>query len=245
MKTNKRISLLFLAILASFVFQNCKHKINLNPTIEFIGLGTNISLLTDTTFIFKTKVVDDDGVIEKVDFYIDNVLVKSVDKAAFEFEWKPSYQDIGNHILKAIAYDNHDAKGTAERQFQVNDFRTNYFGNFDFTVIIESWAMNLPTTYDTFHYPGVIREYILSDSDDDFYSHDDSDENPHQKITIGFLQGAKITSLINLKGELIPKMGIHYHHQGKFVTIDSIAFSIGGLGGLGGGWNYMVNGIRK
>lgn len=83
--------------------------------------------------------------------------------------------------------------------------------------------------------------YALCLSTDD----NDSEENPNEKITIEFVPNAKITTLIDEDGILTPKYGYHYAHSGGFVNIDTIAFHIGGPGGLGGGWSYNIKGIRK
>lgn len=127
-----------------------------------------------------------------------------------------------------------------------NDFRIQYTGDFNFRVITMFWMMGQPTTYDTSFYNGVIRKYELADSESDLYSENDSEEkSPNEKITIEFAPNAKITSLIDEDGTLTPKSGYHYHHEGGFVHADTIKFYVGGFGGLGGGWNYTVLGIRK
>ena len=127
-----------------------------------------------------------------------------------------------------------------------NDFRLQFTGDFNFRVITEFWEMGQPLKYDTSFYNGVIRKYELVDSESDLYPENDSEEkNPNEKITIEFAPNAKITSLISEDGTLTPKHGYHYFHSGGFENIDTIVFHIGGLGGLGGGWSYDVEGIRK
>jgi len=120
-----------------------------------------------------------------------------------------------------------------------------FCGNFKFKVIKESWDNLNPTRYDTSFYNGTIRKYITSDSKLDLYHEDDSKEDSTKKITIGFLDSTIITSIINSSGELMIKSGSHYHLEGKFIDSLSMNFTLSGLGGLGGGWNYYVIGIRN
>ena len=126
-----------------------------------------------------------------------------------------------------------------------NDFRSVYYGYFNFTVIYESWSIIGPTTYDTIKYSGVIRKFVQSDSDSDYYNEDDSKEDPNKKITIEFLKKTILTSVITNDGQLIPKGASHYYHEGGFMNRDTIKFSLTGLGGLGMGTNFYVKGIRK
>ncbi len=125
------------------------------------------------------------------------------------------------------------------------DYRNKYMGDYRFIVISEQWTMGQPNIYDTAIYHGKIRKFISSDSEDDLYVYDDSDENPNEKITIEFLHNKKITSVLEENGDLENRYGAHYHHEGKFTDHYSIDFSISGLGGLGGGINYEVNGSKE
>ncbi len=132
-----------------------------------------------------------------------------------------------------------------EKKSEENDFRTKYLGSFRFVLITESWRLGQSNLYDTSFYNGVIRKFELIDKNDDLYSgNEDSTENINDKITIEFSHSSKITTLIKKDGELISKSGYHYVHEGRFVNLDSIKVYIGGLGGLGGGLNYIVAGNR-
>jgi len=125
------------------------------------------------------------------------------------------------------------------------DYRNSYLGDFNFTVIEEYWLMGEPTVYDTLNYLGIIKEYAAPDSENDFFVEDDSAEDPMRKISIEFLENKHITSEIIIGGELISKSGYHYHHEGTFIGNDTIKFVLSGLGGLGGGINYEIKGIRN
>ncbi|MGB1103874.1 MAG: hypothetical protein ACPG21_09620 [Crocinitomicaceae bacterium] len=51
-------------------------------------------------------------------------------------------------------------------------------------------------------------------------------------------------SNLNEDGTLEPLSGCHYGHSGHFIGNDSIYISLGGFGGLGGGWNYKIWGKK-
>lgn len=129
------------------------------------------------------------------------------------------------------------------------DYRSNFFGEFNFIVITERWSfVNPGYSYDTISYLGKIREYSSNDIDNDLCVIslvDDSNEEANKKITIIFKENELITSTLTKGGQLIEKVGYHYFHQGKFIGKDAIEFTIQGLGGLGYGFSYYVKGIRN
>ena len=57
---------------------------------------------------------DNDGVVNQVDFYIDNFRKDSATSIPFSYKWFTSIEDTGNHILKAIAIDNMGKSASAE-----------------------------------------------------------------------------------------------------------------------------------
>lgn len=248
MKTIKNVSVIiftFLSILIIII--SCeKEKNNQDPTINFIEPDNNLVIEHDTILSIIVEANDEDGVVKKVELLINGTIVKAFDSPPYQYDWHDSkLENEGIYIIKAIAYDDKGASGETELSVEIKDFRTKYLGDFYFKVITESWMLGQPTSYDTSFYNGEIRRYELIDSENDLYTVDDSGENPNEKITIEFKQNTKITSLLNRDGSLISKSGYHYYHQGGFTDIDTIAFTIGGLGGLGGGWNYDIVGIRK
>ncbi len=244
MKTSNKTPLLFILLSILFVF-SCR-KDNIKPSVKFIQPQNNLIITQDTSLTITVDANDIDGDIKKVELFINGILVKEFTSPPYQYEWMDAkLENEGTYIIKAIAYDNNDAINEAKISITIKDFRSKYLGNFYFQTITELWTLGQPTTYDTSFYSGVIRRYELADSDNDLYLNDDSGENPNAKITIEFKPNTKITSLLNEDGNLIPKTGYHYYHQGGFSTTDTIVFSVEGLGGLGGGWNYYVIGIRE
>ena len=123
-----------------------------------------------------------------------------------------------------------------------------YYGNFDFKIICNSWQMIAEphTSSDTSYYSGQIVAFNLSDLDNDLFpGNADTTENADEKITIIFGKNLKITTVLNSSGVFLEKNGYHYNHTGNFITQDSIAFTISGLGGMGGGSSFIVTGVRK
>lgn len=127
----------------------------------------------------------------------------------------------------------------------VTDYRAAYCGDFQFTVETFTWMIGQPSTTTTSVADGEVRTYEAADSASDFYSDDDSSEDPARKITIQFLPQAHITSLIEEDGALVDKTGYHYGHSGGYSHPDTLRFTLGGLGGLGGGSSYTVVGVRR
>lgn len=238
---------ILIATIATIVSScNKKEEIIDSPEVHIITPLNNSKIAVGSTIIIEADPKDNDGLINHVELLVDGVSKQVFDKAPFQYEWKVQHMDVGMHTIKFMAYDDMNATGASEIQIEVVDFRDAYLGNFSFTIITDSWQMWQPTTYDTSYFNGTIRCYDLTDSANDiYYSNDDTAENPDQKITIEFLPNQRITSLIDTNGVLVNKSGYHYHHGGQFLTDDSIAFYVSGLGGLGAGYNYSVKGLRQ
>ncbi len=133
--------------------------------------------------------------------------------------------------------------GSCKKEEQ--DFRTNYTGNFDFVTIEEFWMLGQPTQYDTTTFQGSISRFQPGDENTDLFSGYDSLLNIENRIKITFGSGLTITPEITEKGIFIETSGYHYYHAGGFKDVNEIEFVIGGLGGLGAGWNYQISGKRN
>jgi len=136
--------------------------------------------------------------------------------------------------------------GSCKKEEQ--DYRLKYTGNFDFTVIEESWMLGQDTLYDsTTFYNGSIRKFLIEDKNLDL----DQNEfhfntlDPDKRITIIFSEDKIITPEITDEGAFMLIQTYHYFHEGRFSDADNIEFSVTGLGWLGGGLNYYVSGKRK
>ncbi len=129
------------------------------------------------------------------------------------------------------------------------DYRDKYCGSFLFTIINQSWMLGQPTVYDTSQYLGNISKLDLAQFEESI-----SVTNPEERLLI--IYGStnltnkmdpfrRIIPRILANDSLVPESGYHYHHSGHFATLDSISFKVTGLGGLGGGNNLFISGIRQ
>jgi hypothetical protein len=126
------------------------------------------------------------------------------------------------------------------------NYRKQYCGNFSFTMIVFNWRMDTGAWYDTVYTEGLVRIYEPDDSESDLYVSDDSDLDKHKRITIAMKdRNPFITPIIDEAGFFSPLSGYHYYHEGLFTDPDHFNFSVIGLGGMGGGCNYYVQGVRK
>ena len=148
-------------------------------------------------------------------------------------------------FLFFISFTSCEYDSTVIEEFGDNYSIDEYYGNFSFKVITELWKYGEDRIYDTSYYDGFIKKFELPDNQVNLDNMDDTLEDPTQKITIKFKELLIITPRINLQGELIAKNQVHYHHEGKFSDLSTFDFKVTGLGGLGGGVNYYVKGVRK
>jgi hypothetical protein len=134
MMTIKKLNPLKIIIgLILFVNISCERKEeNENPTISFLQPDTNLIITNDTLIKFIVEPYDKDGVIDRVEFTKNNTKVQTDDDSPYIFDWNISTEDnIGIYIIKAIAYDNHEAKGEAEIQIEINSYLTKWLGMYE------------------------------------------------------------------------------------------------------------------
>ena len=101
-----------------FSLQNCK-KENTDPVVEITEPVANSQFNGGDLLFFKVKASDTDGSISKIDFYIDDVLIKSVNSELHQFAWQSSSSDIGQHTAKAVAYDNDNGTTSVNLVFEI------------------------------------------------------------------------------------------------------------------------------
>lgn len=214
--------------------------------IQFPDPGIQILITDDSTVKLSVSPISYNSAIEKVIFLINKKTVATLQIFPYEYEWKDldmNKQKIYN--IEVIAYDYSGLKNHVTRQIEINNYRNKYIGKYTFKIIDEQWRLGQATTSTTFYYEGEIRKFIPKDSDHDLYNGNSENENPLEKITIEFNNDTNITSLIDVNGRLTEKHQIHYCHSGGFQTNDTINFTVGCLGGLGGGNTYIVQGVRR
>lgn len=76
------------------------------PVCTITSPASLSTILKGTTVSFNVTATDSDGSINRVDFYVDNVLKHTDYAAPYSWAWATSSEAVGQHILKAIAFDN-------------------------------------------------------------------------------------------------------------------------------------------
>ncbi|MDB6152862.1 MAG: hypothetical protein JWL90_1315 [Chthoniobacteraceae bacterium] len=157
-----------LSWLAAVPTPGAGNTVNAPPRLTLTSPLDGTSTLPPSTIMFATIASDVDGVVVKVEFLVDNLVVGVSEKAPFAFEWKPTP---GLHDLSARATD--DGGATSETDFVTVDvdatqngtgrgLRGEYFANAelagepivrDDTTIDFDWAEAAPM-------PGIPHEHF-------------------------------------------------------------------------------------
>jgi len=82
-----------------------------NISVEFESYTYIIDGVETLSYVTEivpiTVFVDDDGGINKVEFYIDGVLVITDTESPYKYQWNTlQYEDGSEHILRVVVYDN-------------------------------------------------------------------------------------------------------------------------------------------
>jgi len=84
-------------------------------TITYPKNGENIP--HGSQVIISVDAVDTDGIIDGVNFYIDNSSVGIINRYPYNYEWNTLDQELGSHIIKATAID--DSRNTISDEITV------------------------------------------------------------------------------------------------------------------------------
>ena len=190
------------------------------PKIEFIEPSTPQTYYEDEEAVFKTVASDQDGKIEKVEFYVDNVLLFSTTTSPYFFEWLAT-KEIGQHSIKAVAYDDKDNQTATTLDIEIlEDFRKVYLGDFDFEITTVEERNNQQTT--TVHNAvgavsigGASPNLMLASS-----------KNTHQYITIQFDAENTILATLEENGSLGHYSANNIDLTGGFSDNDHLEFKI-------------------
>ncbi len=237
---------LFLLTTIIIMFFSCKK--NIPPTIlSSSNIKTNYTT-ADSTIQLKFTAHDEDGTVQSFKLFLNDQLITESSDNILSFKLKDLQNYLGCNVLKISAFDNDFAEATLSKIISINDYRIKFLGNFDFyTTSITTQFADSVYYYDTTFHNGEIRTFEVQDSQQDYYHHDDSHENPHQKISINFSPygNSKLTSIISIDGVLQPKYGSHYYHSGQFSdNLDTLVFNFHS-GSLATTTYYKVLGIRN
>ncbi|MGQ1910997.1 FISUMP domain-containing protein [Marinifilum sp. RC60d5] len=106
----KKLRFPLLTIMFSILFYSCddsnnnednelKYDVNCKITSPSEGTILNVN----ETIVIKTSAECEEDPIMELQLYIDNIANKSNSSFPYDFEWTPSSEDIGTHILKVKA----------------------------------------------------------------------------------------------------------------------------------------------
>ena len=95
------LSVLFL------IYWGCEETTEEDTTPPTVSISSHSSGQTVYEIITITVTTQDNEGISKVEFFIDNSLVKTDTESPYEYEWNTTqYEDGSEHIVKVISYDN-------------------------------------------------------------------------------------------------------------------------------------------
>lgn len=89
------------------VFQD----VNKKPTVE-LNYGESLNIKATDRIKLEANVTDEDGTIEKVEFYINDKIIYTDSIAPYTFDWSPKID--GCYEFKVKAYDDYNGVGTAD-----------------------------------------------------------------------------------------------------------------------------------
>ena len=84
---------------------------NISPTVSLISPADNSTFTAGNTVTISANASDFDGIIQKVDFYQNDILVSSDNSAPYSAAWNPV---AGDYILKAMAFDDLGAESISQ-----------------------------------------------------------------------------------------------------------------------------------
>lgn len=106
----KTLTTLFLSLLIIVLISACKEttKFVIDETPPNLSILTPVSNQTVYEAIIIVVNTDDDVGISKVEFYINDILVKTQSESPFYYDWNTTTVEDGDYIIKVISYDTSD-----------------------------------------------------------------------------------------------------------------------------------------
>ena len=126
------ITIIFSLILLLII--SCEKKTdNEIPIIRFIYPDNNMTISNDTIISLIVEAYDIDGTIDRVEFIKNGTTVQTVKNPPYKFDWHISTEsNLGVFFIKAIAYDNQQAKSETESpKIEIKSFLTHWLGFYE------------------------------------------------------------------------------------------------------------------
>lgn len=118
------------------IYWGCEEKTEEETTEEdttppTVSISSHSSGQTVYEIITITVTTQDNEGISKVEFFIDNSLVKTDTESPYEYEWNTTqYQDDSEHIVKVISYDNSENFTESQPILLIVDNRVYLWGEY-------------------------------------------------------------------------------------------------------------------
>ena len=182
-----------------------KMAINEKPTVHILEPQLNLILQRDTTLVIIAEPHDADGSIIKIEFYMNDILVKTINSAPYLIDVQFSIKThAGKYNIKVVAYDNNGDTGEDVIQIEVLSYLTLWLGRYQGK--LHQWSS----------YPRVVDGHTIIATD-----------HSYGKVTIDVVKSTQ-DSCLDLKGyynDTIP-----FNHFGLKFSNNGTHFSSSGGG---------------
>ena len=92
---------------------------NQPPTCEITSHQNGSEIILGRIATISVAATDPDGEIQKVTFYVDNILIVAVYDFPFDFIWEVDNVDVGKHVIRAVAVDNENDESEASIEIEI------------------------------------------------------------------------------------------------------------------------------
>jgi len=139
-----------------FTSCNKENETNLSPNCEITSPSHGEAFKQGDIVIVSVVADDTDGSIEEVVFYIDGESKGSMNNSPYKYNWDTSDENIGNHTIKALVFDNEGASTSAELSIEITEAGSapvSLFtasptaGDAPLTVVFSDQSTNNPTSW--------------------------------------------------------------------------------------------------
>jgi uncharacterized protein (TIGR02145 family) len=102
----------FLSIIMILAFLYGCEK-NDPPACEIISPENGTEIFSGEVALISVDANDQDGSIQEVRLYINNMIISTVEDPPYSFSWETAEAELGSHIIRVVAVDNENAEGEA------------------------------------------------------------------------------------------------------------------------------------
>ena len=108
--------LLYIILLLTVV---CGCEKDQPPTCVITSHQNGSEIILGRIVTISVTATDPDGSIQKVRFYVDNILIVAVEDYPFDFIWEVDNVDLGKHVIRAVAVDDENLEGETSIEIEI------------------------------------------------------------------------------------------------------------------------------